>query len=291
MRPLFTAALAIYVAVIAPASAETVFVEGVWNGNRLEFRDPMLNGDADYFASLEYDHAGFSSGRVYTLQTNIPLYNQFVYQSDTDWVRYFFDNWSELQFDDGYHEFYQLWYGLEEFREGVLIQYESITITEWWHSYYVWRADDDHYSTNDPALVNSQVSSIFSALPLQGVGIFDFTQSFIHYSNGSSISLANLMFSRLDGANWNYIYHYGDLIVDTRNNDFTLVWSDYDDSVTGVTLAYNLPIPEPETWAMLLAGLGIVGAVTRRRSVYKSSNVNTTGERNNNVPYFTQYGT
>jgi len=26
------------------------------------------------------------------------------------------------------------------------------------------------------------------------------------------------------------------------------------------------PIPEPETWAMLLAGLGIVGAVTRRRA-------------------------
>jgi hypothetical protein len=26
-----------------------------------------------------------------------------------------------------------------------------------------------------------------------------------------------------------------------------------------------VPIPEPETWAMLLAGLGIVGAVTRRK--------------------------
>jgi hypothetical protein len=38
-----------------------------------------------------------------------------------------------------------------------------------------------------------------------------------------------------------------------RNGDWTLV-------TTGVTA-----VPEPETWAMLLAGLGIVGAVARRR--------------------------
>jgi hypothetical protein len=31
--------------------------------------------------------------------------------------------------------------------------------------------------------------------------------------------------------------------------------------------AHYAPVPEPETWAMLLAGLGIVGAVTRRRRI------------------------
>ncbi|RZT09375.1 PEP-CTERM protein-sorting domain-containing protein [Duganella sp. CF402] len=32
-----------------------------------------------------------------------------------------------------------------------------------------------------------------------------------------------------------------------------------------VTYTYALPVPEPETYAMLLAGLGLVGAIARRR--------------------------
>jgi hypothetical protein len=40
--------------------------------------------------------------------------------------------------------------------------------------------------------------------------------------------------------------------------------SDY--RITSGQLAYSLPaVPEPETYAMLLAGLGLVGAVARRR--------------------------
>ena len=52
-------------------------------------------------------------------------------------------------------------------------------------------------------------------------------------------------------------------------------------TVTGVTDGGNggiysgaiaaAPIPEPETYAMLLAGLGLMGAVVRRRSNRKSS--------------------
>jgi len=42
-----------------------------------------------------------------------------------------------------------------------------------------------------------------------------------------------------------------------------------DREVTGLTLAYTLtPVPEPETWAMLMAGLGIVGMSARRRRAY-----------------------
>jgi len=52
-------------------------------------------------------------------------------------------------------------------------------------------------------------------------------------------------------------------------------------NVTGVTSgslggAYNgaiqlAPVPEPETYAMLLAGLGLMGAIVRRRSTRKTS--------------------
>jgi len=44
----------------------------------------------------------------------------------------------------------------------------------------------------------------------------------------------------------------------------------YGPNPTGLSVtlqASYAPIPEPETWAMLLAGLGIVGVVTRRRRI------------------------
>jgi hypothetical protein len=38
--------------------------------------------------------------------------------------------------------------------------------------------------------------------------------------------------------------------------------NDWDDFVVGVNIA---PVPEPQTYALLLAGLGVVGFVARRR--------------------------
>jgi hypothetical protein len=45
-------------------------------------------------------------------------------------------------------------------------------------------------------------------------------------------------------------------------NDSAIGLTDWDDMVIGVNIA---PIPEPETYAMLLAGLGLMGFVARRR--------------------------
>jgi hypothetical protein len=45
-------------------------------------------------------------------------------------------------------------------------------------------------------------------------------------------------------------------------NDSASGLTDWDDMVIGVNIA---PIPEPETYAMLLAGLGLMGFVARRR--------------------------
>ncbi|MDR0563336.1 MAG: PEPxxWA-CTERM sorting domain-containing protein [Azoarcus sp.] len=39
----------------------------------------------------------------------------------------------------------------------------------------------------------------------------------------------------------------------------------FNDAIFYVSNVQSVPVPEPETWAMLLVGLGIVGAVTQRR--------------------------
>ncbi|MCL2591338.1 MAG: PEPxxWA-CTERM sorting domain-containing protein [Betaproteobacteria bacterium] len=84
------------------------------------------------------------------------------------------------------------------------------------------------------------------AFPHFGYGIFDFLNSFIYYADGTSTELAFLLTN-----------------FDFDNGNLKISWSS-SETITGITLAYA-PIPEPETWAMLLVGLGVVGTVTRRR--------------------------
>ena len=74
---------------------------------------------------------------------------------------------------------------------------------------------------------------------------------------------------------------YGDLTKSTSNGIQNLSWTGqlaagtYTVQVTGLTLVKNiqyvgtvstLPVPEPETYGMLLGGLALVGAVARRRA-------------------------
>ncbi|MDR2208044.1 MAG: PEP-CTERM sorting domain-containing protein [Azoarcus sp.] len=124
---------------------------------------------------------------------------------------------------------------------------------------------DYHYPNDDPAFVISELSTAFAALPYSGIGIFDFEQSYIYYENGSSISLADYMRQSFNAPLTEAGNHH-ELIFNTRNEDiFTFSWTDGNE-IAGMTLAYNLTaVPEPEAWVMLLAGLGIVGAVARRR--------------------------
>ena len=49
-------------------------------------------------------------------------------------------------------------------------------------------------------------------------------------------------------------------------NDSGAIVGDAYNSALGVEHAFVLtPIPEPETYAMLLAGLGLIGAIARRK--------------------------
>jgi hypothetical protein len=280
----------------APASAETVFVDSVWNADsrQFEFYDSSLN-DSSYFASLRREFGG----QIFEMKT------PFVFNPDSgkEGIQYSF-----YAFPDGYYgnssAYYRKDYYKASYSGGVYRVIESAAESHYIDSepnefggldarsdYYY---NIEGYSSDDPAVVRSALSTAFSAIPFDGVGIFDFEQSFIHYGDfgreGYSISLADSLRGGLLGLNCdtcsqvcyydrcyseNFPVGLGDFYLDNINSDGSL-FARWDNSyiyynsadIIGITLAYNLPaVPEPETWAMLLAGLGIVGAVAHRRRI------------------------
>jgi hypothetical protein len=66
-----------------------------------------------------------------------------------------------------------------------------------------------------------------------------------------------------------YNYYNGQTLVgfEDMNRSINADW-DYDDIVFLVSNVQGV-VPEPETWAMLLAGLGMVGAMARRKKAAK----------------------
>lgn len=77
---------------------------------------------------------------------------------------------------------------------------------------------------------------------------FEISFKILPQPKSESIDLNNLSFKDWAGVNWKLADHWGYL--------------------TSVKVETNcVPVPEPETYAMLLAGLGLVGAFARRRKV------------------------
>jgi len=280
--PLTVASVALSLAALlgsTPAFAME-FVEGVWNaadGNgQFEFYDSRLN-DNSYFASLAVSSL-YDYFRMYNFNTSITPNNPYVLKADADHERVWYSVYQGLSGD------HNRLYSLIEYREGV--KYQDIYAFNYYDSWekqetniYERRTfDGGFYESDDPAFVASELSSSLSTLPSQDFGIFDFEQSFIHFSNGNSQSLTDFMrqhFPIQDAPifDWSDVFYAWLVEVDTSTSDVRIEWSwlDSNHPITGITLAYNLPVvPEPETWVMLLAGLGIVGAAARRRLHGKS---------------------
>jgi len=109
----------------------------------------------------------------------------------------------------------------------------------------------------DTAAIGTSASA-----PFQGAGALDFrfegSSGNLAYNGGSwcsTCSIGRIGTNMTVGANtYDFVIGYND----SAGSPSAL--GDWDDMVIGVTA-----IPEPETYAMLLAGLGLMGFVARRR--------------------------
>jgi hypothetical protein len=128
---------------------------------------------------------------------------------------------------------------------------------------YVTIINDSSFTGTDPTLsfsglsINFAVDDLLIAFVINGMTYDGFTaQSDATFDRYEDIFIPS-------GVNipWN-VGGNNTVEIIVQNGDYTGL------NPTGLSVAIQAsyaPIPEPETWAMLLAGLGIVGAVARRR--------------------------
>ncbi len=71
----------------------------------------------------------------------------------------------------------------------------------------------------------------------------------------------------------NTAFNFGAPVLSFDANNLYVNWSDLSFQAGDVQFAVNnlAPVPEPETYAMLLAGLGLLGVVARRRKHKEAS--------------------
>ena len=271
MKPL-VAALAFSLVALSgsvPASAETTITNGVQFGlGGFVFFDPRLNSQIfppeSGFATLELAalyEPGLSDSRVYLLQTYIDPGNPFVPNPGTAVTQqtyYYYMNPS----DEEYVE-----------REQYTSYEGSITSRFWLYlrdtdnGVYYSNLKAGEYDSTDPFDRDALRSEAYSDLPLSAFGIFDFENSLIYYAGETEgVSMAQV-FAQIFASGQPASPSVA-LELFPTTNQIKFSWVD-DREIVGISLAYNLPIPEPDTWAMLLAGLGVVGMLTRKRQAKK----------------------
>jgi hypothetical protein len=84
-----------------------------------------------------------------------------------------------------------------------------------------------------------------------------------YYTGGSTDTEVRVVGEATDGGTLSFmqIYMYGDTAVGSVRTEYR----SYVSNQWTQDVAISTPVPEPETYAMLLAGLGLMGAVARRR--------------------------
>lgn len=116
--------------------------------------------------------------------------------------------------------------------------------------------------------MNGDTVNSTHASSTNGANKFDAGEGNTSYFDGQGANLKNLSFST--GASINESLNFFKLATSGSNTGaqanvttYAGTWSF--DAATNSLIYQTAPVPEPETYAMLLAGLGLMGAVARRR--------------------------
>jgi hypothetical protein len=119
----------------------------------------------------------------------------------------------------------------------------------------VWQINTPLFNNSIPAVGSTSTNAVASngALDFKFVG--DASNSAVNGGAWSTYASIGLIAENYSGSLGTYSFIIG-------YNDSFSTHNDWDDMVIGVNIA---PVPEPETYAMLLAGLGLMGFVARRR--------------------------
>jgi hypothetical protein len=110
------------------------------------------------------------------------------------------------------------------------------------------------------AIISSISPSASTGLAITGLSLYNSTGTLV--SSGTSLSTGAVDVWTINGSNLmagNYYLQVSGNLVGTTSAAF------------GGALAMAAPVPEPETYGMMLAGLGVLGVLARRRKAGKQA--------------------
>ncbi|MDR1063359.1 MAG: PEPxxWA-CTERM sorting domain-containing protein [Azoarcus sp.] len=137
---------------------------------------------------------------------------------------------------------------------------EDGTSPSYRYEYYDADVEERTIFSDAPFDTDALLASINGDIPASRYGIFDFENSWIDYEGDGlgPISLAQLLETGVYGE---YFAYFNNGAVDGMSWESAF-------PIASVEIAYHpitASVPEPETWGMLLSGLGLVGFIARRR--------------------------
>ena len=136
------------------------------------------------------------------------------------------------------------------------------------------------FTVNDPSITAIATSFIFASDEFGKTNnndVFAFWVDDVNYAllpDGKVVSVHNVGNNWVDGKDHGYYGRTEEIsiiaLLDPSRNVHTITIAIADamntDGISTVFLGSITAVPEPETWAMLLAGLGLVGVTAKRRS-------------------------
>jgi hypothetical protein len=238
-------------------SAVADTVEGIQTEFRAEFKVPGESGLAGFAASSLVENI-YSNVLELNFNTDLSYLEQYEFAKNDDY-NYIYNFYTDGYVGGGYsikngvmlYEMY-VWGRQYYLGTGVAEEYHYSLHYGYWHVHYD-EVSNIIYHSDAPFDLVEWRTKIDATFPVSGYDIFDFENSWIDYagSNLGPVSLAQIMENDVTS----FLFH---------NGSIHLEWNS-DIPISSITIAYA-PVPEPETWAMLLTGLGLIGTIARRRA-------------------------